>query len=147
MRSIAVLLVAAVGMLLAETAAPAGDADPRVDSIVPVSIDDSASLDGIASDSSGSPIALASVYCYPNPFVRGWGHTQLTFTGLYGRVRIRVFDTSGFPLFDQEVPASNGAYTWDARTRYGQDLPVGFYFYVVTLESAQACSGVLVVAQ
>ena len=147
MRNISFLLVAAVSMLLAETPAPAGDADPRVDSVVPVSTGDSASLDGIASDSSGSPIALASVYCYPNPFVRGWGHTQLTFTGLYGRVRIRVFDTSGFPLFDHEVPASNGTYSWDARTRAGQDLPVGFYFYVVTLESGQVISNVLVVAQ
>jgi hypothetical protein len=147
MRNIAFLLVAAVCMLLAETTAPANDSNPRVDSIAPVSIDDSTSPDGIASDSSGSPIALALVYCYPNPFVRNWGHTQLTFTGLYGRVRIRVFDTSGFPLLDREVPACNGSYAWDARTQYGQDLPVGFYFYVVTLESGQVCSDVLVVAQ
>jgi hypothetical protein len=54
---------------------------------------------------------------------------------------------SGFPLFDDEVASTNGTYTWPTRTRYGQDLPVGFYFYLVTLESGQAASGVLVVAQ
>jgi hypothetical protein len=50
-------------------------------------------------------------------------------------------------MYDHEFASTGGAVAWDARNDGGQDLPTGFYFYVVTGETGQVDSGVLVVAQ
>jgi hypothetical protein len=142
------IFVAAIFCLLYAETRPEPDSVPgRTDTTIPADIAGSFVGSGDGIDTANSCITANDIYCYPNPFVRGWGHSVITFTGLFGRTRIRVFDMSGFPLLDDEVAATNGSYTWGARTRYGHDLPVGFYFYLVTLESGKAGSGVLVIAQ
>ncbi len=78
---------------------------------------------------------LGSVQVFPQP----WEVTApssayfapfLTFSGLPGGARVRLFTLTGEAIFDATASGA-GVLTWDGRTRYGHNAASGVYFAAI----------------
>lgn len=79
--------------------------------------------------------SLSSVQVFPQPWEIPASGSQywapaLTFSGMPGGARVRLFTLTGEAIFDQTASAA-GVLTWDGMTRYGKRAASGVYYAAV----------------
>ncbi len=89
---------------------------------------------GIAGPSSASVSDLSVYLVGRNPFR---GSVVLSITSL-SPAKLRIFDLSGRSVLDREV--ESGLFTWNGTTDYGDPIPSGVYFVIVSNSfSTESC--------
>lgn len=97
---------------------------------------------------------LNNVRVFPNPFIPHDGdantgsvytgaiNTGITFVGLTGNAKIRIFTLDG-TLVDAEEVGGSGNWQWDAKNSRGQECASGTYFYLITNSGGGLAKGTL----
>ncbi|MBI3563685.1 MAG: S8 family serine peptidase [Elusimicrobia bacterium] len=92
---------------------------------------------------------LASVQVFPQPWeasvsASAYWAPVLTFSGMPGGARVRLFTLTGECVFDQAASAA-GVLTWDGYTRYGKRAASGVYFAAIESGGARRVRRVVIV--
>ncbi|MDE2510136.1 MAG: hypothetical protein KGL74_03345, partial [Elusimicrobia bacterium] len=92
---------------------------------------------------------LSTVQIFPQPWEVGdsasrfWA-SQLTYSGLPGGARVRLFTLTGEQVFDGTA-SGGGVFTWDGQTRFGRRAASGTYYTVIDAAGARLVRRVVVI--
>jgi subtilisin family serine protease len=92
---------------------------------------------------------LSTVQVFPQPWEIGdpqsqyWA-SQITFSGLPGGARVRLFTLTGEQVIDGAASAA-GVFTWDGSTRFGRRAASGTYFAAIEAGGAKLVRRVVVI--
>jgi hypothetical protein len=92
---------------------------------------------------------LSAVQVFPQPWEIGdsssryWAN-QLSFSGLPGGARVRLFTLAGEQIFDGAASAG-GVFSWDGTTRFGRRAASGTYYAAIDAGGARLVRRVVVI--
>ncbi|MEK6645856.1 MAG: TIGR03790 family protein [Candidatus Firestonebacteria bacterium] len=88
---------------------------------------------------------LVEAHVYPNPFKPSLGHTNIYFTKLTDRTRLRIFNVAGELIYDVEKSTPNGEFEWNAKNSGGENIASGVYIYMITNDKGHIKKGKLAI--
>src|SRR3989339_275405 len=88
---------------------------------------------------------LMTAHVYPNPFKPSLGHTKIYFSNLTSHTNVKIFNTTGELVYEEEKDTPTGELNWDVKNLNDKEIASGVYIYMITNNNGQTKKGKLAI--